>query len=437
MYLEKRRRRWYAAHDIPADLRPTFDGKKRFFVSLGTEDKREAKRRAAIHEQRWLREIERARDAASDPLERDALYWKALYNQAETDAEQRLVASQIEDIADEMVRRAAMRLGAVDERQLSLEELPEHDRAVRFYKTATGQLVRTEDRIEEWLATKTDLKDKQRDMYRSDLKRFAKKFPHVEDVSRKEAAAWVNGLMGTGGLKRKTVQRILASIRGYWSYLRDLEIVPEDSDPFRGLAKPTKNGSNGRSSARLDKWLPFEPEAVVKLLSAAEAKGDTKLADLIRLGMWTGCRIEELCSLKVPQVHSDHFEVLDAKTPAGWRKVPIHSQLGPVLERLTRESEDGYVLQGLTVNKYGDRSNAIGKRFGRLKIDAGYGERFVFHSIRKCVVTQLERAGVPENVTADIVGHDKPTMTYGVYSGGNDLETLRKAMEKLCYPIHL
>ena len=47
------------------------------------------------------------------------------------------------------------------------------------------------------------------------------------------------------------------------------------------------------AGSHLDKWLPFEPAQVVSLLEAAIAKEDAQLADVIRLGMWTGCRIEE------------------------------------------------------------------------------------------------------------------------------------------------
>ena len=92
------------------------------------------------------------------------------------------------------------------------------------------------------------------------------------------------------------------------------------------------------------------------------------------------------------------------------------------------------MLSGLTFNKFGDRSNAIGKRFGRLKKTLGFGPEHVFHSIRKTVATQFENAHVPENVAADILGHDKPTMTYGVYSGGASLETRLTAIEALSYP---
>ena len=103
------------------------------------------------------------------------------------------------------------------------------------------------------------------------------------------------------------------------------------------------------------------------------------------------------------------------------------------MARLLEDSKDGYALSGLTVSKYGDRSNGIGKRFGHLKKEQGFGSQYVFHSIRKTVVTILENAGLPENVVADIVGHEKTTMTYGLYSGGVSLGVKREALAKLAY----
>jgi integrase len=75
----------------------------------------------------------------------------------------------------------------------------------------------------------------------------------------------------------------------------------------------------------------------------------------------------------------------------------------------------------------------MGTRFGRLKKGAGFGKELVFHSIRKTVAALLENAGVSENVAADIIGHDKPTMTYGLYSGGASLAVKREATQKLRY----
>jgi hypothetical protein len=53
------------------------------------------------------------------------------------------------------------------------------------------------------------------------------------------------------------------------------------------------------------------------------------------------------------------------------------------------------------------------------------------------VATLLERAGVPEGVAADILGHEKrgATMSFGLYSGGSSMEQKRAAIEKLVYPL--
>ena len=48
--------------------------------------------------------------------------------------------------------------------------------------------------------------------------------------------------------------------------------------------------------------------------------------------------------------------------------------------------------------------------------------------------TQLENALVPEGVSADILRHEKPNITYGLYSCGASVEVTRAALAKLRYP---
>ena len=45
----------------------------------------------------------------------------------------------------------------------------------------------------------------------------------------------------------------------------------------------------------------------------------------------------------------------------------------------------------------------------------------------------LGNAGVPENVVAEIVGHEKTTRTYGLSSGGVSLAVKSEALAKLIY----
>ena len=169
----------------------------------------------------------------------------------------------------------------------------------------------------------------------------------------------------------------------------------------------------------------------------AKEQGDDQLANLVLLAAYTGARIEELCQLKVTSVLKvdgvSCFSIEDAKTEAGNRLVPIHPKLLILVRRLCKASTDSYLIAGLTETKYGDRSNAIGKRFGRLKTSLGFGEEKVFHSIRKTVTTLLENAGVPEGVAADIVGHENTTMTYGLYSSGTAAKVKFNAVKLLSY----
>jgi integrase len=75
----------------------------------------------------------------------------------------------------------------------------------------------------------------------------------------------------------------------------------------------------------------------------------------------------------------------------------------------------------------------MGQKFGRLKKRLKFSDRHVYHSIRKTFITALENAGVSENLTADIVGHEKPRITYGLYSGGASIEVMKEAIEKVTY----
>ena len=112
--------------------------------------------------------------------------------------------------------------------------------------------------------------------------------------------------------------------------------------------------------------------------------------------------------------------------------MPIHSRVETLVKSMITNSKDGYLISGLKVrNKYNKRSDPIGKKFGRMKKELGFGKDKVFHSIRKSVATALENAGIAENIAADILGHEKKTMTYGIYSGGTSLSVKRQAIEKI------
>lgn len=411
-YLQKRRRRWYAVLEIPKDDRHHFPTgrrdktgkpiyKPRFVRSLETDSLKIAQRRVLYTIATWRAEIQRAkRDDPSD----DAAYWRRLLRGARTDKEREFVMAEID--------LTAWSLGYGNSNDPV---------AVDYRKRATA--VGFTDYLEPWLAIWRVTERSQADARRM-IERFAEKFPSVWDVTRKGVKEWTGELI-RGGLTSATAQRNLSILRTYWKYLQSIEVVGEDDNPLDKLHL------NVRTHQARE---PFDPADVVKLLRAAAERHDDTLADLIRLAMYSGARIEELCSLKVGDVADDHFKIVAAKTKAGIRTVPLHPELRQVMARLVEgKKPDQHVLSGLRGGKYGRRSGAIGTRFGRLKTKLGFGPKHDFHSIRKTVGTQLENAGVPENVAADLLGHEKPRITYGIYSGGTTHAVKAEALAKLAY----
>ena len=406
-YLIQRRRVWYAVLEVPKALRPKF-GKVRLKQTLQTESLSiaEARVRPVIVE--WKRQIEIARSGAAN-LEAKVFNWRRLVDESRSIG---MTEAEIEDASLDVLDR----------------DDPDSD---HIHQITFGKKHLLTEHMDSYIATLTT-EQKSRDMARADIKRFSSKFRFAQDVTKKSLIRWVeDDLIAQKGLSAATCRRIMSACRGYWAYLerhKELDLLP----PFSGVV-PTAKKKKTKTDVK-DRRKGFTAKDY-RILKGAVPESDPVLSDLITLGAYTGCRIEELCSLKLTSVTDDRIEIEDAKTEAGWRTIPIHSQIRQLVARLRDTSTDGYLLSGLTFNKYGDRSNAIGKRFGRLKSKCGYGSDYVFHSFRKGVATQLETGRVPENVTARLLGHDLNTMSYGLYSGGVSFDVLSDAVENLNWAV--
>jgi integrase len=411
MYLKLRHRTWHAFHDFPAALRPVL-GKRRFVVSLNTGDYDVARQRAAILEARWLAEIARARSQSVDPVEEQARFIKKVLRG--------VAIEEAKGLGLEHWKRR------VEEGGPAFKETKEYKDHERLLGIVSGKLVRTDERLGEYLAT-LDNEKKTIDMRRSTITAFAREFRYLSEIKRSAVQQWINR-QAEAGRAVATINRALSEMRGYWSYLQGLELDDDDRQPFNGLQK-----RKGSKNAKRDQRKAFAAADLVALHKAAQASGDQALADLIALGMFTGARREELCALRIEHVNAYHFEIVDAKTSAGWRQVPIHSKLRATVARLVRDSRDDFLLSGLGANKYGKRGGGLGHRFTRLKTGHGFGTQHVFHSIRRTVATLLQNAVKRRDIIDDILGWEKPGML-GHYSEGVSLAMKRQAIEKLAYP---
>lgn len=418
-FLLKQRQGWYAVLEIPKALRKHF-GKVRFKQSLETDSLSIANSRVLPVIAEWKQQVAIAKGLEIGSNDEFLANLQSVRHQT-----QRLKAKGIPD--HEIVM-------AQEEVAMSEALGPNNDYGGdhTLYDTvsvAHGSAILLREHVDDFLASR-DVAPKTADMQRRDLMLFVKQFHYAHDATKAKVRQWVNVALGTEqGLSLATRRRMISPASVYWDYLENNKGLNLPS-PFVKVLPPKPKRRTKASIQAMRK--SFRVDDYQKLISACD--NDT-LKDLITLGAYTGCRIDELCALKIETVFNDKIEITDAKTEAGWRTVPIHPHITQTVTRLVDMSEDGYLLSGLSFNKYGNRSNAIGKRFGRLKKRLGYGTDYVFHSLRKGFATQLENANVPVTVVARLMGHEVEGQTFGNYSDGLALEGLKKAIRNLDWTV--
>ena len=405
-YLELQFNTWSVTLKIPNDVR-TFFGKTKFMKSLGTHDLGEANILKWKYVELWKKQIKLARgalkndvDATTDELvERYKLEIATKWKGYEQEA--------LSELADGLSENVDAKKGRFD--------------ADEVYMRTAGIWTSTRQHIEEFVKHH-DYTPKTGDEAISAIRHFADQFKVFETITDYDVMKYIDALLdgqnGGKGLSIRTVKKRIGFVRTYWDYcIRNRYTKARHYDVLNGSIFPqNKKTKASTSSAIKAKRLPYSVEDYHNLLNAKP--DDQQLCDLIKLAAHTGCRREELCGMKMDQVLSDRLIVQDSKTPAGWREIPIHSDIKDLVDRLVANSSDGYLISGLSdENKYHKRGEAIGKRFGRLKQKLGFGTRHVLHSFRNTLITQMMNNGVPVAHTALIVGHGELGFSYDAYGG--------------------
>jgi integrase len=421
-HIELRHKTYYATLTIPKDVRQLLK-KIRFFKSTQTSNLKQAELKAANLVFKWNQQIEKARALIrADSDDPNIVSAMGLFQELQTNSNPDMVNDVIEE-----------------ERYRIQFQVSEADAEV-FASIAKGEKRYLKSIESEWIRNEqlAGLKQKTIEQMKKDLRLIYDYNPTIDFFSSKNIENFLNYLGNDRGKSASSIKRITNAGRNFFRYLQKIKEIPSDlpnpfkvPDDFR-----TSTKQNSRARFKIEPWAHFKAEEVVFLFRIAKSKEDMQLANLIAIAAYTGARIEEICSLQ--RKHIDlvnlSISIIGAKTLAGNRTIPIHSAIQPLIEKLLEQSTDDYLISKLTKNKYGDRSNAIGKRFGRLKSAENFGKNHVFHSIRKTFVTLLENNSIGENIAADIVGHKKPNITFRTYSGGTGLSLMRESIEKISYP---
>ena len=167
--------------------------------------------------------------------------------------------------------------------------------------------------------------------------------------------------------------------------------------------------------------------------------------------LFSGMRLNEACALAVadikeedgvPYMHvRDEIEGQNAKSDAARRKAPIHRALlaAGFLDFVAKMRSSGHerLFHDLVVNEDGYVSDVPQKFFVHViqrAVDPDTDEpgKLVFHSTRHTVISKLRNLNCREDISTEIVGHEKEG-THGKY-GSVAVRTLKAWVDQIEYP---
>jgi len=391
---------------------------KEYLHSLGKVSLAEAERKAHPILAKWLKEIALAKELASN---------------TQISTEESIHAVLTHDIpSEELIAQAEQwrdqAYGDPYNKQPSLE-FTVRDEMIR----GTGKIVLPCFYLAEYQESIKHLNPKTVSQRISRLKtQFLPNFEYLSADSLKtvKIQRWVDTyITKEKPPSYKTLKGYLLAAKDYIGWLRRKGYL-QIEDTFDAVKLPAQK-QLGTNVVRES----FTDEDLKLILSNIK---DTELETIILLAMYTGCRIEELANIKPEHIKKikDRYvlTINKSKTEAGKRAIPVNKEIEKLLKARLQNEE--YIFPKASSNTNGIRSDAYSKRFGRLKTKLGFGKEKVFHSIRKTVSTKLEQAGVAEGIAADILGHEKETISYGLYSSGSSLEDKMRAIDAIEYNLN-
>ncbi|AUH63739.1 tyrosine-type recombinase/integrase [Paracoccus zhejiangensis] len=142
--------------------------------------------------------------------------------------------------------------------------------------------------------------------------------PEASRRFRVEYLPRLTGRRNPHGMAAKTVEKNITLLAGVWIWAGDVGKTPKRyGNPwvFQSGIKRTAKAAQSRED--------FKPQEAAKLL-AASLRG-TRQGDLLRLAFATGCRIDEIATLKTDQVRVDGsgFRIARGKNANALRFVPV------------------------------------------------------------------------------------------------------------------
>ncbi|MCX2893420.1 tyrosine-type recombinase/integrase [Stenotrophomonas lactitubi] len=288
---------------------------------------------------------------------------------------------------------------------------------------------------EEWAAT-SDLKTVrfQRQQAYKELCRYLGSNRSPTAVTGALAASYVDESLLQSKDSPSTRRRKLSALAAFWEWMSSRCYLPKGTNPWKGF----RIRAEGASST--PKKRPYTMPELVQLFSGQP--NYPALREVMVLGLYTGARIDEICSIKRGDVRVEdgfvYIHICKSKTAAGTRTLaiwhPIAKEL--LMRRLKRkEAKAAQLFPELKGGGYDNKlSWRVGQAFRYHRNGRGLTGATDFHSLRRTFITRLENLGVDQVRIARYVGHSLPTLAFQLYSGGATEATQAATAQMIEYP---
>lgn len=272
---------------------------------------------------------------------------------------------------------------------------------------------------EEWAAT-SSLKTVrfQRQQAYKELRRYlgANHSPMV--VTGALGASYVDECLLRSTDSPSTRRRKLSALAAFWEWMAVRCYLPRGTNPWKGFRISSECTPNK------PKKRPYTMPELVQLFSGTPSY--PALREVMVLGLYTGARIDELCSILRGDVRVEdgyvYIHIGRSKTPAGTRTLAVWHPIakGLLMRRLERKgAKTAQLFPELKGGGYDNKlSWRVGQAFRYHRNGRGLTGVTDFHSLRRTFITRLENLGVDQVRIARYVGHSLPTLAFQLYSGG-------------------
>lgn len=198
------------------------------------------------------------------------------------------------------------------------------------------------------------------------------------------------------------------------------EIIPKERNTVEYLNIKKAGNPNARDRE------PFTKKEIDRLW---KIKDTNIYYNVILMLIYSGCRISELLDLKKTEIDLPGrcFKILEAKTEAGIRTVPIAEKIVPFFEYWLNLNDCEYLLSTPEGEHFQYR-NYYDSYWKPLLETIGSNHRP--HDTRHTCISLLAAAGIDERVIKKIVGHKGQGVTETVYTHF-ELEELKEAINKI------